>query len=249
MKRAAVLLLAVILLLPISIGEAKDDEENYANFPKNGLPVLMYHSISTKYDRSICVSAECFEKQIKWLHDNGYHAINSDQLYDAFENGVALPDKAVMITFDDGFGDNYEVAWPILRKYDFVGTFFIVTDFVKSYSIDWEQLKDLIACGNSIGSHTVHHYNMASLNSYQQERELRDSKKALEEGLGINIKAFCYPYGGYNKATIKLLSSTGYSLGFTTTEGRVHYDSDVYQLKRVHICGGLCLNDFIKKVS
>ena len=247
MKKAIAVLLAVLFFCPMTISEAKDD--NPANFPENGLPVLMYHSISTKYDRSICVSAESFENQIKWMYDNGYHSINADQLFEAFEYDVPLPDKAVMITFDDGFGDNYKVAWPILQKYGFVATFFIVTDYVKPYSIDWEQLQDLVASGNSIGSHTVHHYNMASLNTYQQEKELRESKKALEEGLGISIRTFCYPYGGYNKSTTSLVQQTGYSLCFTTNEGRVFYNSDHLKLKRVHVCGGICLNDFIKKVS
>ena len=186
---------------------------------------------------------------MQWLYDNGYKTITADQLSEAFENHVPLPDNAVMITFDDGFGDNYKVAWPILQKYGFVATFFIVTEFIKPYIIDWEQLRDLIDSGNSIGSHTVHHYNLSTLNTSQQEKELRESKRILEEGLGVDIKAFCYPYGGYNKVTLNLLSEAGYSLSFTTNEGRVFYDSNQYKLKRVHICGGKPLVDFINKVS
>lgn len=223
--------------------------QSFAHFPEEGIPVLMYHSIGTMYDRSICVSESLFKEQMEWLYKHDYHTVNLDEFYEALSGNAELPDKPVLITFDDGFGDNFKVAWPILEQYGFNATFFIVTGQVNPYNIDWNQLKELISQGNSIGSHSVNHYDMSSLNSRQQEKELRASKQALEDNLGTSIKAFCFPYGKYNKTTLALLPESGYLLSFTTNSGKVRFGDNEYLLKRVHIWGGMSSSKFVEQVS
>lgn len=224
-------------------------EQGLTQFPEEGIPVLMYHSIGSQYHCSICVSEKQFKEQMDWLYDNGYNTLNLDQFYDALSDGAGLPEKPVMITFDDGFADNYRVAWPILRQHGFNATFFIVTGQVNPYNIDWPELKELVKGGNSIGSHTIDHIDLTTLNTRQQEAELRVSKEVLEKNLGIKIKAFCFPYGNYNKTTLSLLPETGYSMSFTTTSGKVHYGDNEYLLRRIHIWGGKPTSDFVKQVA
>ena len=243
---AAVFAAACLVFCEVAYGTA---EQKIQTFPKHGVPVLMYHSISSKYNNSICVSEKHFRKQMEWLRGNGYHAVSTDELYDALAKEGALPEKPVLITFDDGFKDNYETAWPILKEFGFTGTFFVVTGKINSYNLDWDDLKQLIKNGNTIGSHSVTHRDLSCLSAAQQEKELWVSKRMLEEGLGTTIKAFCFPYGKYNKATLALLPELGYSLSFTTRSGKVCFNDDEYLLKRVHVEGGMSMSSFEKQVS
>lgn len=217
--------------------------------PEEGMPVLMYHSISTKYDLSICVSPEEFEQQMKWLYENGYSTVNIEDFSRALAGEAILPEKPIMISFDDGYNDNYNVAWPIMEKYGFRATFFIVTAGVDPFNMDWNQLRDLHEKGNSIGSHTSNHKNLSKLDCGSQEMQLRQSKCDLENNLGIDITAFCFPYGMYNNTTLSLLPQLGYTMSFTINEGRVHSGDNAYELKRIHVRGGMPFEQFVEKVS
>jgi len=115
--------------------------------------------------------------------------------------------------------------------------------------MDWDQLKELVNKGNSIGSHTVHHLDLANLSEEKQKQEMSESKQILEEHLGISIKALCFPSGKYNETTVKLLPELGYSLGFTTKPGRVFSGNSQYELHRVRIPNGMSLTGFINSVS
>jgi peptidoglycan/xylan/chitin deacetylase (PgdA/CDA1 family) len=219
------------------------------SYPQNGIPVLMYHSISTEPDNTLCVSKEQFGEEMAWLHSNNYHTLSMDDFYEALINRGRLPENPVLITFDDGYKDNYEAARPILEQYGYVATFFIVTDYVNQYRIDWDQLKDLISKGNSIGSHSVGHRDLSTLSAEQQEKELKDSKQILEDHLGISIKAFCFPSGKFDQTTLTLLPEAGYALSFSTKSGKVHIGDNRYSLNRVGIMGGSSLSKFISQVS
>ncbi len=257
MKKAISFLVLFLVLTsqPICAAVERSDEtqsaieKNLSHFPEGGIPVLMYHSIGTKYDRSICVSEKLFQEQMEWLYNHNFHTVNLDEFYSALSGKSAFPDNPILVTFDDGFSDNYQVAWPILKQYGFNATFFIVTSQINPYNIDWDQLRELVRQGNSIGSHSVNHFDLTTLNTKQQEKELRESKEMLEENLGTSIKAFCFPYGGYNKTTLALLPESGYLLSFTATSGKVRFGDNEYLLKRVHVCGGMPLSKFIEKVS
>jgi peptidoglycan/xylan/chitin deacetylase (PgdA/CDA1 family) len=223
--------------------------EATASFPKSGIPVLMYHSISTDEKNSLCVSEDQFKGEMEWLHQNAYHTISIDEFYEALMNQGSVPENPILITFDDGYTDNFTTAWPILKEYGFTATFFIITDYVSPSRIEWEQLSELVEQGNSIGSHTIHHYDLSKLSAVLQKKEIADSKSILDEKLDVTVKAFCYPSGKYNQTTLKLLSESGYSLGFSTKSGRVHAGDDPLLLKRVRIWGGMTSTEFIKQVS
>ena len=217
---------------------------NQTKFPDKGIPVLMYHSISTDPQNSLCVSEKDFNAQMEWLSSQNFHALTVDQLYNALATGASVPEKPILITFDDGYKDNYTAAWPILQKYGFVGTFFIITNAIVPSRIDWDQLKDLVKHGNSIGSHTVNHLDLRTMKDSQQESELANSKKILEEHLGVKVNSFCYPSGKYNQTTINLLQKLDYKIAFTTDTGRVHSGDDPLKLTRLRISGGMSLSSF-----
>lgn len=219
-------------------------QPNTSKLSDKGVPVLMYHSISTNPSNSLCVSEKDFAAQMEWLKSQNYHTITVEQLNNALTKGTALPEKPVLITFDDGYRDNYIAAWPILKQNGLVGTFFIISNAIVPSRIDWDELKDLIKHGNSIGSHTVNHLDLRTLSESQQESELRDSKKIMEERLGIKIISFCYPAGKYNKTTLSLLKKHDYKMAFTTDSGRVHTGDDMLELSRVRISGGMSLSSF-----
>jgi peptidoglycan/xylan/chitin deacetylase (PgdA/CDA1 family) len=233
---------------PAYVQSQNTDAPDLRPFPAKGIPVLMYHSISTNPKDGNCVSEEQFEKEMEWLYSQNYHTLNMDELYQALVQGALVPDKPILITFDDGYPDNYKTAWPILKQYGFRATFFIITNNIGAASIDWSQLKDLISQGNSIGSHSVHHYDLSILSYKQQESELGKSKQILEDNLGIKIKAFCYPSGQYNETTLKLLSELGYTLSFTTKPGRVYLGDNQFELRRVRVWGGMLFSIFTRQV-
>lgn len=110
--------------------------------------------------------------------------------------------------------------------------------------MNWNQLNDLFQQGNSIGSHTLHHLDLASLTYHQQESELAISKRELENHLGIRVQALCFPSGKYSKSTLEMMPKLGYRLGFTTKSGNVHLGDDLLTLKRVRIYGGMPLTSF-----
>ncbi|SMC56281.1 Polysaccharide deacetylase [Papillibacter cinnamivorans DSM 12816] len=231
-------------------GSAQQSETGQsAGFPAEGIPVLLYHSIRSEANNPMCVFPEQFREEMDWLKEHKYHTLTLEEFYNTLTGGGEVPENPVLITFDDGYADNYQTAWPILRQHGFTAAFFIVTDYVGPYRISWEQLKELSQAGISIGSHSVSHRDLSALTRKQQEEELEVSRQLLEDNLGIPLRAFCYPYGKYNKTTMKLLGNLEYRMGFTTRPGRVHAGDDLFQLRRIYILGGIPLSEFIEKVS
>ncbi|MEA4901630.1 polysaccharide deacetylase family protein [Desulfitobacterium sp.] len=220
------------------------DKPKLSEFPKEGIPVLMYHSISTIPGNTLGVPVKQFTEEMEWLHRQNYHSLSLEEFYQALANGTPVPEKPILLTFDDGYSDNYNDAWPILRQYGFRATFFITTNSVGPGMMNWDQLNDLARQGNSIGSHTVNHLDLATLSDKQQKSELTNSKQELEKNLGISEIALCFPSGRYNKTTLDLMPELGYKLGFTTQPGKVHLGDDLLTLKRVRISGGMSLASF-----
>ncbi len=224
------------------------DNAKLIKYPEKGIPILMYHSISTNPQNNLCVSEEQFNAEMEWLHSQNYYTLSMDEYCEALLNGASIPEKSVLITFDDGYLDNYKAGWPILKKYDFVGTFFIITSTVDTSSgMTMDQLKELVKGGNSIGSHTVNHHDLAKLSDAQQEKELSESKKFLEDKLGVSVKSICYPSGKYNESTKRILPTLGYKVAVTTKGGDACLSDGQFALCRIRIFGGMSLAGFKTK--
>ena len=198
--------------------------------------VLNYHKIDDA-NISLAVTPKDFEAQLKYLQDNGYHTITPDELYESLEGGGRLPANPVLITFDDGYADNYSNAFPLLKKYGCKATIFVVTSFLSKYRsyLTWEQVKEMEQSGISIESHTVTHRSMTDLTDEQLKEELVESKKKLEAELGHRVNYIAYPTGTYNLHIAQMVKEAGYKAAFTIKYGNVDAASNVYALERVPV--------------
>lgn len=198
--------------------------------------VLNYHKIDDM-DISLSIPPIEFEAQMKYLQDNNYHTITPDELYAALEGEGELPENPVLITFDDGYADNYENAYPILKKYDFKATIFVISDFVgkMDHYFTWDEAREMSKNGITIASHTVDHRAMTDLTDEQLKKELVESKKKIEKEMDKTVDYIAYPTGTYNLHIAQLVKDAGYKAAFTIKYGNVDMDSNIYALERVPI--------------
>lgn len=203
------------------------------------VPILNYHKVDI-LNHALSVSPREFEEQMEYLYQNGYHTITPDQLMAYLKSGKPLPDKPILITFDDGYLDNYTNAYPILKKYGFTGTIFIVTNFISKDErfMTWDQIKEMQQNGMIFGSHTANHKSLTSLTKEQVLDELSQSRDEITRQLGKAPKYFAYPTGTYNGEIEDMVRKTGYKAAFTIEYGQVGADSDIFLLQRIPIFKG-----------
>jgi peptidoglycan/xylan/chitin deacetylase (PgdA/CDA1 family) len=191
------------------------------------MPILVYHHVvpgvasGSTMTRSLFVTPDAFEQQLKYLKDNRYQSVSFDDLADCVEYGVALPDRPVILTFDDGWENQFTYGFPLLQKYGFTGTFFVVTGYLDFQNfMTSEQLKTMVAAGMTIGDHSRTHPALPTIGSSQRlQDEIAGSKAWLEERLGVPVTTFAYPYGSYTPAVVALIKAAGYRTARTVDDG------------------------------
>ena len=144
-----------------------------------------------------------------------------------------LPEKPIIISFDDGNVNQYTNALPLLKKYNFKATFFIFTSPIgrsKNY-LSWEQVKELADSGLEIGSHGKYHRILTKINSQELSQEIVGSKEIIEKNLGKEINIFSFPFGAYNEKIIELIKEAGYQAVRDITNGVNHTKNDLYHLR------------------
>lgn len=198
--------------------------------------VLMYHSVM-EGDNSLSLTPEKFESQIKYLKENKFRFLKLDDLKDR----AVFEGKSVLITFDDGYKDNFSIVTPILQKYNVPAIFFITTGLVGSEvkglkMMNWEEIKR-ISVDNlfEIGGHTITHRKLHKLNLGEVEKEIEESKRILEEKLSKSIKAFAYPYGRYDDLVLGVVKKSGFEWAFSTRPGYLQRDFNKWQIRRFGI--------------
>jgi peptidoglycan/xylan/chitin deacetylase (PgdA/CDA1 family) len=210
------------------------------------VPVLMYHYISEPppgadaYRKDLSVRPEQFREHLAYLKDAGYTVVTLDDLLYALAQGRALPEKPVILTFDDGYRDNYENAFPALREAGVAGTFFIITDFVteeRPEYMSWPQIQEMAAAGQQFGSHSRNHPNLAGQPVDYLVWQALGSKEAIEVKLGQTPRWVAYPSGKYDAQAIAVFKSAGFWGGLTTQQGVEHTLDDIFELKRVRVRG------------
>lgn len=218
-----------------------------ANFQR--LPILYYHSIMTEKGNELRIPVEQFEEQMKYLYDNGFHVISLDQMYSALAGG-SLPQKPVVITFDDGYEDNYTNAYRVMKKYNFTGSVFMVSNYVNGTGfLKMSQLQELQANGWIIGGHTANHIDLATVNKTEAIKELKESRDDLEKQLNYKMKYFAYPFGGYNENVISIIREDGYQIAFTKEKGWLIPNEDLLLLKRVYLYANMGMDKFIYRLN
>ena len=249
-------LIAVLLILlgGLLIAGGSKEEPLPANMPapEDDVKVLVlnYHMVNPMVI-SLAIDPTDFEWQMKYLVDHGYHTISTDELYDFMEGKGALPDRPVLITFDDGYVDNYTNAYPILKKYNLKATIFIVTGFVSSRKgyLTWDQLREMEQHGIMAQSHTVTHARLPELPDERIREELVESKRTAEAELGHPIDFIAYPTGVHDLHIVSIAKEAGYRGGFTVKYGNVDRSSNVYALERVPVFRTSATNaDFVDRL-
>ncbi|MCI3983423.1 polysaccharide deacetylase family protein [Bacillus vallismortis] len=202
------------------------------------LPILMYHSISS--GNSLRVPKEEFEAHMKWLHDNGYQTVTPKEAYLMLTQDKKPNEKCVLITFDDGYTDNYEDAYPVLKKYGMKATIFMIGKSIgHQHHLTEDQMKEMAQNGVSIESHTIDHLELNGLSPEQQYSEMADSKKLFDNMFHQETSMISYPVGRYNEETLKAAEETGYQMGVTTEPGAASRDQGMYALHRVRVSPGM----------
>ena len=248
-----ILLLLLLLAIPFLAASPRHMTARMVADSENGTKVLVlnYHKVDNM-NISLSVLPEDFDEQMSYLKKHDYHTITPAELYDSLEGNAELPENPVLITFDDGYRDNYDNAYPILQKYGFKGTIFVITSFLGKYPnyITWDQAREMEEDGTiSIQSHTVDHKSMTDLSDEQLRTELVDSKKQAERELGHPVDFMAYPTGTYNLHIAELVKEAGYKAAFTIKYGNVDKASNIFALERVPIFHTENTNkDFIERI-
>ena len=207
---------------------------------KNTVAVLNYHQINDVDNNALTVTVKDFDDQMRYLSENNYNVITPKEMLDAFKNNAKIPDKTVIITFDDGYKDNYKNAYPILKKYNLKGTIFVITDYVSLYPnyITWDEAKEMQKSGViNLESHTMDHFNLLKISKNDARLQLANSKYWLEAHLKKPVTFLAYPEGDYNEDLKNMLKELKYEGGFTVNYGLVSSASDVYEMPRVAVFG------------
>lgn len=205
-----------------------------ANYRLMGVPVLNYHQVNNKFNTALTMTTADFEEQMEYLEENGYHSISQAE-FTAYINGEDdLPDKPVLITFDDGYIDNYDCAYPIMKNHGMRGTIFVIMNFLDQPNyLTTAQIQTMSKDGMEFGSHTISHKPLTSMDQPTVHKELTQSKALLEKKLGKPVTFLAYPEGKYNDMVKLETKACGYDAGFTVNTGRDFPWDDRYDLDRV----------------
>lgn len=219
-------------------------------------PILMYHYIrdyqnpQDKIGTGLSVSPQNFEEQLKIIQAEGFETITLDDMDSAWRGEKKLPEKPLIITFDDGYEDFYTAAFPLLQKYNMKATIYMIANLIeKPGYLKSEQLKKLSASSLvTIGGHSLNHVDFYTLKRNELKQEMTQAKKILENLLGNPVKHFAYPLGRYNKIIREEVERAGYSTATLIDLGYEHKEKDRYTLNRVRIPGNASLEKFKKLI-
>jgi peptidoglycan/xylan/chitin deacetylase (PgdA/CDA1 family) len=211
------------------------------------IPVLMYHVISPvigTYVAGLVVDPSTFDAQMKALHDAGWTTITTADLGARLATNAFIPDKTFVISFDDGHDDGYVYAFPILQKYGFVASYYLITGRTGTpTNLTWDQAATLSKAGMEIATHTTNHDDVTSLQGADLVAQIGDSKAAIEtnlasRGVNVTVTTFCYPYGDYSVEAENYLQVNGFTAALTEISGAVRRGMNVEQLPRVRVSRG-----------
>lgn len=203
------------------------------------VPIFIYHSVRPHFpgespEQDIYdITPELFEKHLLYLRDNGYTTVTLDDLAVFIERKTTAPvAKPVILTFDDGWDNQYHFAFPLLKKYGMTATFYIYTNPIgKEPYLSWSQIRDMAAAGMAIASHTLSHRPLHLLNPIELVKEIAESKKTLEMRLGISVAHFATPFGYTSAKIARVVKDAGYATCRTAYDGVYHSAPDLFRLR------------------
>jgi peptidoglycan/xylan/chitin deacetylase (PgdA/CDA1 family) len=218
------------------------------------VPILVYHSVMPHHrgqsaeQRALDVDDSIFVAQMRYLVDGGYHVVPFGALVDALEGRDTLPNRAVVITFDDGWENQYRHAFPILRRFGFTATFFVFTTPIGTDGklMTWDQLRQLQAAGMTIGSHTRTHPILPDYHA-ALHNEVVMSRVDIAKNLGRSPDFFAYPFGAWDAQSAAMARKAGYRAARAYRGGPWNSPSDLYHLHAVPVTDNM--QNFERAVS
>ncbi|MEZ4614651.1 MAG: polysaccharide deacetylase family protein [Caldilineaceae bacterium] len=222
------------------------------------VPILMYHYVSTPpqdadiYRRDLSVPPELFAAHLDRIAAEGYTVIPLTTLVAYLLQGTPLPPKPVVLTFDDGYRDNYENALPRLTEHQMTATFFIVMDFINQERpeyLTWPMVTEMAAAGMSIEAHGVDHTTLRNRSAADLEFQALRSYETIQNLLGTRAHFISYPAGEFDQQTIEVFQSAGYWAGLTTVQGATHHSDDLFRLPRVRVRGTTTPNELARLLA
>lgn len=233
LKRKRLVIVSVIIILSLGV---------FLNFirGKYVVPILMYHSVqpNAPLENRLAVSPPAFERQMRFLSRHQYKVLTLEELASLMLEKKKIPKRAVAITFDDGYKDNYAYAFNILKKYNIPATLFVIVQEVgRSDRLSWEEILKMQNSGLvTIGSHALGPDPLTKIKTDEElKRQIADSKKILEQKLGREVNLFSYPEGYFNAKIRQAVIAAGYSAAVATNPGKRYPSDDVFALKRLRI--------------
>ncbi len=217
----------------------------FSSFPY--IPTLMYHRIATIPNDRNSLPPEKFAWQMAFLARQNYHTITPQELYAYYVHQKPLPPRSVLLTFDDAYRDVFDVALPILKKYNFSALVFPISNWIgrenawenfhkaPTTTMTWSDLKAWLNAGQTVASHTVDHPFLNNTPLEKSRYELKKSKSVLEEKLQIPIDFLCYPYGKFATTTMRLAKECNYLGAFAIFENIERKNLNLFALPRIPI--------------
>ncbi len=227
------------------------------------LPIIAFHRVAptgAPATAAFRLTPEGFEERLRYLRKAGFHSVTLSDWQAAMEARRPLPGRAIALTFDDGYHDFYEYAYPLLKKYGFSATVFLVAQLIGSSNVwdaaygeevplmDWPEIRQLRDKGVIFGSHSASHRLLTSLDVEEIRHEGLQSRTLLEQGLGVPVIAFAYPYGDFDATVEQVIQNCGYTLGLSCQAGLSGFQERPLALPRIEVQGEEGLEGFIAKL-
>jgi len=221
----------------------------FINKDLNSMNIIMFHRVNNNVKDGLTISTRMFDKMMKTLSKD-YEVVSLGEAVEILRKGENINPRAVAITFDDGYIDNYLYAAPILTKYDLPACFFITSGYIdttrvfpwdedagNSFSLmKWDQVRSLADKGFEIGAHTIDHVDLGTESVESAKRQIVECKENIENRIGLEIKYFAYPFGGKKNIrdeTRDLVREAGFACCCSGYGGKVSVGSDLYDLPRL----------------
>ncbi len=222
------------------------------------LPILLYHRIINTHSKigkhKLYVHDKDFRMQMQFLKDHGYETITFKDI------DTVTPEKKVILTFDDGYEDNYTILFPILKEFGFTCVIYLVTKHTRNewaikegepelHMLSKERIREMSDYGIEFGGHTRTHIDLKNCKKEKLVDEIAGCKKDVEEITGKSCISFAYPFGAHNEETLQAVRDAGYKYGISTIFGPANWKEDPMRIRRIEVRPSTSVSSFKRKVS
>lgn len=238
-------ILLILLISPVGVF-AQSGLESPPDYTLRRIkaPILMYHYVSElppdadPYRVGLTVHPDLFRDHMRFLADEGYQSISLREIDAALVAGHEIPEKSVVLTFDDGHIDHYTTVFPVLKEFGFTGTFFLMTSRMDNRDpvyINWEQAREMAEAGMHIEGHTKNHPDLRERNLEFLVYEIMGSLESIQAHTDYMPNVFAYPGGRYDDTVLRFLESTAIQRAVTTQTGNLHTTSNRFEVTRLRV--------------